>query len=167
MSKMTYKEIENYILEDTGLPYPVTLKNGVSRVYRNGKERGIAIPNMDGLLRQIAITRLDLPNMFRGEEIRFIRTVMDARAKDLAGQLAVAPETFSRWENNKQNMDETAERLFRVIALTELCGRDFDISVVLTRARRAQFNDGLYPKLNFYMPNEASEEENWIGNLAA
>lgn len=52
-----------------------------------------------------------------GAEIRFLRKHLGWSAEAFAGVIGVRPETVSRWENEKEPMGATSERLLRLMAL--------------------------------------------------
>jgi transcriptional regulator with XRE-family HTH domain len=53
-----------------------------------------------------------------GEEIRFFRKKMRFKAIDLAVLLGVHKVTVSRWENNKEKIGPSSDRLLRYIYAT-------------------------------------------------
>ncbi len=83
-------------------------------------EETITIPNTRGLLAAAALTRIKIPLRLEGKEIKFIRKAMKAAAKRIAAIMEVKVETVSRWENGKQLIGPSNEKLFRFIAYYEL-----------------------------------------------
>jgi transcriptional regulator with XRE-family HTH domain len=74
------------------------------------------VPRVDALHRVIG---KDLcckkPSLFNPKEIKFLRKELHLKSKELARALGVAPETVSRWENNKSPISESEDRLFRTL----------------------------------------------------
>lgn len=99
-----------------GLPYPIVLHDSaVAKVdAETGDVLSVAIPDLDGLLAAVVMARCLLPVQLAPEEIRFMRTVLGLRSGELAEKLAIAPETYSRWETGKQPLGEYAERVLRL-----------------------------------------------------
>jgi hypothetical protein len=52
--------------------------------------------------------------------VKFIRRVIGRPAKDFAAALAIAPETYSRWENGKASVGAWADKQVRFFALALL-----------------------------------------------
>lgn len=90
--------------QDEVLGVPVILKNGVmKRVYDNGDET-FEIINERGLIAAVAMVRALDPLRLTGRDVRFFRKVLGLTATDFAQALNVAPETVSRWENDKRGL---------------------------------------------------------------
>jgi DNA-binding transcriptional regulator YiaG len=73
------------------------------------------IPDLDGLIAAVAVTRAMEPAKLTGVEIRFLRKAIGLTGKALAEALEVKPETLSRWENGKDVMGPTSEKLLRMV----------------------------------------------------
>jgi YgiT-type zinc finger domain-containing protein len=58
-----------------------------------------------------------------GEVMRFMRKVAGLRAAELAGLLAVTPETVSRWETGKQPMERRAMAVLGALVIERFEGR--------------------------------------------
>ena len=78
------------------------------------------IPFPDRLIAAAAIGRAKVPVKLNGQEIRFLRKALGKSAKDLANDLGVAAETFSRWENDKAPMSPAIEKMLRIRTGLEL-----------------------------------------------
>ena len=74
----------------------------------------------DRLTAAAAVSRAQLPMKLKGDEIRFLRKAIAKSAVELAEFLEVAPETVSRWENNKLPMSPALEKLLRLHVGMEL-----------------------------------------------
>ena len=77
---------------------------------------GIGFPNLPGLFAAAAVARILNPTKLSGEELRSLRRALDMTGKQLAAALGVRLETVSRWENNKEPMGPTSEKLLRILA---------------------------------------------------
>ena len=78
------------------------------------------IPAMSALHRTLARLVVRKQARLAAPEIRFLRKWLSLSGVDLAGLLGVAPETVSRWENGREAMCVSADRLLRAIALENL-----------------------------------------------
>lgn len=72
------------------------------------------IPAINELHRLIARTLVCQPALLRGEEMRFLRKRLGKRSSDFAAILGVVPETYSRFENDKQEPSATYDHLVRL-----------------------------------------------------
>jgi transcriptional regulator with XRE-family HTH domain len=117
-----FRTLERYEENSLGLPYPVTLLNGVEEEIdiETGERIGISIPHLEDLIATVAIARILHPVQLDGLEVRFIRRVLGRSAKDFAVALGMAPETYSRWENGKQTVGEWADKQVRLATLVIL-----------------------------------------------
>ncbi len=52
--------------------------------------------------------------LLTANEIKFLRKEMHLKSKELAKVLGVTPQQVSRWENNKNQIGETQDRLLRL-----------------------------------------------------
>lgn len=77
----------------------------------------VAIPRLALLHRTIALAVAKSTARLTGVEIRFLRKHIGWSGRDFARHFGVTPETVSRWENDKEPMGATADRLLRVLAV--------------------------------------------------
>ncbi|MCB2186441.1 MAG: helix-turn-helix domain-containing protein [Deltaproteobacteria bacterium] len=98
---------------ESGLPN-VWLKGVETHSCVCGEEM-VGIPRLAQLNSRIGRDLLTKPFLLNGPEIRFLRKNMGVLAKELAELMAVAPETISRWENDKQAIEASNDRLLRLI----------------------------------------------------
>lgn len=99
----------------------VILVDSVNRVVcTKCGERMIEIPDLDGLVKAVAVARAKMPRKLMGAEIRFLRKVLGWNAQTLARKLGVSPETLSRWENEKQPIAPMNEKLLRLMSILHL-----------------------------------------------
>ncbi len=82
-------------------------------------ETEVGIPRMAKLDRTLAKMVVEQESRLTPDEIRFLRKYLGLSGRDLAARMGVSPETVSRWENDRQPMSETNERLLRAIAAHE------------------------------------------------
>jgi len=100
--------------------------SGLPNVYVEGAETRecpscgtseVAIPRVARLHRTIALVVAKSTARLTGAEIRFLRKHIGWSGRDFARHFGVAPETVSRWENDKDPMGAVADRLLRVLAV--------------------------------------------------
>jgi DNA-binding transcriptional regulator YiaG len=97
-------------------------------------EEMTAIPDLEGLARAVAIARALNPACLTGKEVRFIRRTLDMTQKEFAEKMELAPETVSRWENDRNGVGGMSEKLVRhnVCALLHKDGvYDYDPRVIV------------------------------------
>lgn len=130
--------------EDTQLGIPgVTLINAAEETVcaACGTRYSIAIPDLAGLIRAVAVARIKNPLKLSGAEIRFLRSAAELSGTELATLLEVRKETVSRWENAREPIGPTSEKLLRVAIGLRLAkeapGVDFDPRAVTDMAIQA------------------------------
>ena len=106
---------------DTLMGIRVLLINSAFEAEQDG-EKVPVVPDIQGLEAAIAVARVTVPEKLSGKEIRFLRKAICKKASELARFLDVTPETFSRWENDREVMSTNAERVFRLRILNSLRG---------------------------------------------
>jgi putative zinc finger/helix-turn-helix YgiT family protein len=77
------------------------------------------IPRLAQLHRVIAIAVAEQPEKLIGAEVRYLCKTLGWSGEAFAATFGVRQETVSRWENDKEPMGSTAERLLRLAALRE------------------------------------------------
>ena len=121
-----FRTIAHYEETGLGLPYPIILLDGavaeIDEIHRRNKI-GVAIPNMEGLVAAVAVTRALLPVALDGAEARFMRRAIGMSAKDFAGATNIDPATLSRWENNKATVGGWADKQIRMAVVIKLADR--------------------------------------------
>jgi DNA-binding transcriptional regulator YiaG len=101
-------------LEDLG-GIKVRLLNAVKvlRCLECGEEY-TAIPDMQGLVRAVALTRSLIPIQLSGKEVRFIRRALDLTQQMFAEEMGLkSVETVSRWENDVPGTGGSTEKTLR------------------------------------------------------
>ncbi len=103
---------------DIGSPFRVVLVHSVKQsISSSGEIIDTCIPNMKGLLREVALARSLHNRKFSPEDIKFVRKAIGLRANELSDLLGVSAEHLSRCENGDRSLSLAAEKLFRVIVL--------------------------------------------------
>lgn len=82
-------------------------------------EDELEIPRIDQLHRQIAFAVATKESRLTPAELRFLRKYLGLSGVDFARRVTVGATQLSRWENGKETMSEMAERLVRLMVLTE------------------------------------------------
>jgi putative zinc finger/helix-turn-helix YgiT family protein len=116
---METREPAPYRYTESGLPN-VTLLRGVTvRECPKCGERIVSIPRMAELHRLLARKVASQRARLSGAEIRFLRKSLGWSGVDFARTIGVNSDTVSKWENEKERMGVVAERLLRLMAITE------------------------------------------------
>lgn len=114
------------------LGVPVLIKHGISNIYcPKCKLSEMSVPDMAGLVAAAALALASAPYKLNAQEIKFLRKSIGLPAKALAESLDVAPETISRWENDKQVIGDAQERLLRLQVVSKLAAKAPGVSVTL------------------------------------
>lgn len=101
-----------------GAPFKIILINSVQqKINLDGDVVETIIPNVDGLLKEVAFERALDPRKFSPEDIKFVRKAVGLKALDLAELLGVSAEHISRCEKGDRILSVAAEKLLRVIVL--------------------------------------------------
>ena len=101
---------------ESGLPNVVLLGLEYRVCPSCGEEERI-MPRLAQLHRVIAEALAEKRARLTGAEIRFLRKHLGWSGGDFAEVMGVRGESVSRWENEKEPMGSTAERLLRLMAL--------------------------------------------------
>jgi putative zinc finger/helix-turn-helix YgiT family protein len=120
---------ENYNYKASGLP--VTLQNVEVRRCKECGEHEVVIPKIDELHKLIAHAVVAKRARLVGPEIRFLRTHLGCSGVDFAKHMGVKPETVSRWENGHDVMSPLADRLLRLMILTNQPVSDYSLDDLL------------------------------------
>jgi len=154
---MTY----NYTI--SGLDY-VYLKNGYTN-HETDYGPGVSIEDADELDESIALYIITDLSRLAGQDVRFIRSMLDYSQAKLANALGVTRLTVIRWENKPHALiPGAADRFLRVLADKELFeGTHTDLIVSLSSDISGKRTSDLYM---FYLPEE-QEEDGWSFKEAA
>jgi DNA-binding transcriptional regulator YiaG len=113
-----------------GAPFKVVLIEAVKqRVDDDGEVLETCIPNLNGLLKEIALARALCVRKFSAPDITFVRKAIGLKANELARLLGVSAEHLSRCEHGDRALSIAAEKLLRVIVLK----RRYDFAELLER----------------------------------
>jgi DNA-binding transcriptional regulator YiaG len=116
-----FRKIERFEEDGLGLPYSVTLIDAAEEeIDEAGNRLSVRIPNMEGMIAALAVSRATCPLALDGREVRFIRRAIGMTAKDFAACWDMAPESLSRWENGKQALGGWADMSVRLAAVASL-----------------------------------------------
>lgn len=107
---------ENYKYTECGLPN-VTLVDVETRRCASCGWNGAVIPYVDELHRALAMALIEQKTRLHGHEYRYLRKYLGHSGVDFAGLIGVAPETLSRWENEKEAVPPPADRVIRLMVL--------------------------------------------------
>lgn len=108
---------ENFNYKASGLP--VTLVNVEVRRCSGCGEFEVVIPKIEELHKSIARAVIVKKTRLTPEEVRFLRTHLGWSGTIFASHMGVKPETVSRWEHGHDPMSPLADRLLRLMVLTQ------------------------------------------------
>ena len=107
---------EPYHYTECGLDY-VYLANGF-KVHETPYGEGISIESADELHQAIAQAIILAPHALRGQEIRFLRSLLEISQAALGDLCGVSRATVARWEGAPEKpIDPAADRFFRFFTL--------------------------------------------------
>jgi len=118
MAGSTYV-VDQFEATDLGAPFKVILHRSVRVTYSqdSGELISYSIPDLEGLIRTIVISRVLEPRKLSGADIRFIRKAIGVKQKDMAQRIETSHEHLSRCEAGALVMSPTTEKLLRIFAL--------------------------------------------------
>lgn len=159
-----YKESPLPEFHDDKMGIAIVVKNAIQqKVCTNcGAVLGHTIPNLDGLVAAVAITRIKMPDSLVGSELRFLRKALGWKAKELAEKLRMTPETVSRWENSPHPIDGKVEPLVRLYVFNLLKHRAPKIPCTaqeIVDLKVRPFRPVQLPPLQFYLIKEKPKEK--------
>jgi DNA-binding transcriptional regulator YiaG len=109
---------DQFEAEDVGAPFKVLLHNAVKiRENEKGERLSYAIPDLEGLIVAVVISRILHPRKLFGADIKFIRKAISFKQKDLASKLEMSVEHLSRCETGAHVMAPSSEKLLRILSL--------------------------------------------------
>ena len=110
-------------------------ESGLANVYLRNVEvvqcrcgESVLLRSHPTLLRIIAKCFAFKPARIRGHELRFVRQVLGAKAKDLADALSVAPETLSRAENSREPLSAALDKMLRAHVFVEIAAKHKELA---------------------------------------
>lgn len=110
---------EQFEAADLGAPFKVVLHDAV-KVTKNNATGAIilySIPDLDGLIAEVVVSRTLHPRKLSGSDIKFIRKALSMKQKDLAAKLDLSVEHLSRCETGALPFAPASEKLLRILSL--------------------------------------------------
>lgn len=117
---------ENYSYSASGLPY-VTLVGVEVRRCKACGDHEVVIPRIEQLHRTMALAVIAKKARLTAAEIRFLRKYLGWSGADFARHMGVTPESVSRWENEREQMNPVADRLVRLMVVTQTPVSDYSL----------------------------------------
>lgn len=116
------KVLEEYVVDTLGLPYPIVVRGAVveRRDRASGEVLGHRIPDLDGLIAAVAVMRALVPVRLSGPELRFMRKATALGSAEFAEAVGLNPSSYSRYENDKDEMGGFVEQIVREKICEEL-----------------------------------------------
>lgn len=108
------KSRESFHETSTGLPH-VTFVGAETWRCPSCGEHSVVYPQLAEYLRAIAQELLQKGSRLTGEEVRYLRKHMQWSGVQLAKHLGVSAESVSRWENGREVIGATTDRLMRLV----------------------------------------------------
>ena len=113
--------MEQYHYTDCGLDY-IYLLNGFDEM-ETPYGRGSAIENVDGLHAAIALDIIMSPHAIRGQEVRFLRAMLNVSQAGLGDIVGKSRATVARWEGSPRDpIPGEADRLIRLFYALKMAG---------------------------------------------
>lgn len=147
---------ENYSYTASGLPY-VTIKGVEVRRCPACGEHEVVIPKIEQLHQCIAQAVVSKKSRLTPAEMKYLRKHLGWSGADFARHMGVAPETVSRWENGREPMGGVADRLLRLMVVTQTPKRDYAIKAL------AELEDEASPT----RIKVSADRQGWHSELAA
>jgi putative transcriptional regulator len=120
---------ENFNYKASGLP--VTLLNVEVHRCKACGEYEVAIPRVEELHKTLARAIIAKRSRLTSAEVRFLRTHLGWSGNDFARHMGVKPETVSRWENGHDQMNASADRLLRLMIVTQEPVSDYSLDLLV------------------------------------
>jgi putative zinc finger/helix-turn-helix YgiT family protein len=121
---------ENYGYAASGLPYVTLVGVEVRRCAACG-EHEVVIPKIEQLHRTIAMAVVEKRSRLTAAEIRFLRKYLGWSGVDFARHMGVTAESVSRWENDREQMAAVADRLLRLMVVTQAPVSDYSLDALV------------------------------------
>lgn len=110
--------LPEFALDNLGASFKVILVESVI-CYDSQDGREFYIPDYQGLIKKIAVTRAAHPAKLAGRDIKFLRKSLSLKAKDLASKLDITPEHLSRCETGDKILSPNSEKVLRSLVMFE------------------------------------------------
>jgi len=105
-----------YRFRESGLDNVVLKEIEIIKCPACGNEDPI-IPNLDGLLRVLAVALVTSRLPLSGAEVRYLRKYLEMSGEQFARILHTDKSTLSKWETGAVNMGSKSDLLIRAVAL--------------------------------------------------
>ncbi|MFI5021150.1 MAG: helix-turn-helix domain-containing protein [Alphaproteobacteria bacterium] len=122
----------------------VWLKNGY-KIVTTPYGKGVAIENVEGLHRSIALQLINNKPRLSGAEFRFLRKELDMSQATLAGIVGKDAQSVARWEKKGQT-PKMADRMLRFV-FQGYAGGDSKIKAIIERLN--EIDQQAYAKMRF------------------
>lgn len=111
--------VDQFDATDLGAPFKVVLKDAVRVVSdtETGEVISYTIPDPDGLLRVVTLSRVLHPRKLSGADIKFLRKAVGLKQKDLAQAIELSPEHLSKVESGALPIGPASEKLMRIFLI--------------------------------------------------
>lgn len=151
--KLTTKP-ENYRYTASGLPNVTLVGVDVRRCSKCG-DHEVVIPRIEELHRVLAAAVVRQASRLTKDELKFLRKYQGYSGVDFAKVIGVAAETVSRWENGKEKIGATTEKLIRMLVVHTQPSRSYPIEALkrITQDRSPR-RLSLRPKGNSWVEQE-------------
>lgn len=114
-SEMTSRQ-ENYLYRESGLPNVVLVGIEVRRCPECGHHE-LVLPRVTELMRTIAHAVILKRTRLSAAEVRYLRKYLGWSGADFARHVGVDPSTVSNWENDKEPIGPSSDRLLRLMVV--------------------------------------------------
>jgi putative zinc finger/helix-turn-helix YgiT family protein len=112
--EMQLERGQTHPYKECGLPNVVLMGVDIRRcTFCNAVE--VLLPRVTELHRVIAMAVIRKPARLSGAEVRFLRKYLGWGADDFAKYIAVDVATISRWENEKEPIGTSSDRVLRLL----------------------------------------------------
>lgn len=110
--------VDQFEVTDLGAPFKVLLLNCVKVVTDDiGEFVSYTIPDPDGLLRTVVLSRILHRRKLSGQEIKFLRKALGLKQKEVAKGMDLSVEHVSKCETGKLTLPASSETLLRLFLL--------------------------------------------------
>jgi len=92
----------------------IFLINGFRRLQVGGEE-SVAIQEVEGLQKAIALNVVRNKALLNGKEVRFLRKLLDFTQAEIGLWLGYTSQQVARWEKGEGKINPSADKLLRVI----------------------------------------------------
>jgi putative zinc finger/helix-turn-helix YgiT family protein len=123
------KKRENYRYTSCGLPNVTLVGVEVRRCGKCG-DHEVVIPRIEELHRVLAAAIVRRASRLIPAEVRFLRKYLGYSGVDFAKVIGVSAESVSRWENAKETMRPSVEKLLRMLVAYTQPIRDYPIETL-------------------------------------